>query len=501
MLNLCETKKKFKVLLNNTEVLFSRAVVVVQRKAFTLDEQRDLAKTWNMCAKEQDGRICGRRVEERSIGVRNKCRQCKPIVNVCTEEEFHRKVHVPPPSVVERCITKAKTTHDNLVKQTVSVGCQGESPKMVSVGCQWDPQGSVTMLDVLNDLWDPKVVKPTTYANNKNQLTILAVKIFELGLHLDQCGKTEFREALSGSIFYELMKKISAGKNIPGVLSTAMKLCGYFSLPKLYRLFYVEKIRLNERCAPIKPKRRSQIETVAKTVEVDLEQDCPGPALLKAMRTRALELKPETESQFASAINNLLWLYCPAQRGKGDKFRWARKMPDMDDFSAHKKNLFVIKRGKVVGLLLAELKMNDSNLYDKNTKVYLDASGIWTEEKSEPTVPCHMSDEEWKLVMGRILEHANGVFALRGKPKSGRRVFSSKVYLNQMNEQVWGVKIGAQIMRIIFRNGLECAPDAFVYKYVLQHTAKTDVISYLKTELSNGPWKKPEEVSKCETSN
>ena len=48
-------------------------------------------------------------------------------------------------------------------------------------------------------------------------------------------------------------------------------------------------------------------------------------------------------------------------------------------------------------------------------------------------------------------------------------------------------------MRLIFRNGQKGEIDAFVLRYVLQHTPKTDVISYIKTELLEGPWKKPEE--------
>ena len=51
---------------------------------------------------------------------------------------------------------------------------------------------------------------------------------------------------------------------------------------------------------------------------------------------------------------------------------------------------------------------------------------------------------------------------MRGKPKSGRRVFSSKLDVNGLNYAFWGARCGSIVMRLIFRNGQKGEIDAFV---------------------------------------
>ena len=129
------------------------------------------------------------------------------------------------------------------------------------------------------------------------------------------------------------------------------------------------------------------------------------------------------------------------------------------------------------------MKFQNTQRFQKwKTRIYLDVEGVHTHD-GRCFVPTHMTADEWELLMTQFTAYMDDLYDGQA---TGKRVWKTKK-LNVMAKEYWGVQFGCQVRRIIFRNGVRNADEDFVV-YVMQHSQATDVYSYLKPSLYDGPW-------------
>ena len=458
----------------------------------------------------EDGRerLCGKHVRQQDDAVRTFCGVCTKIPipyleglvlkpgATLYESEGQRNDQFPkfiPEYGVRQAARPAPTTSVEIqttAVPTVSVEIQ------TTISIKKDEEfAKIEYLEaIIDEIWNGN---KTTLRNSK---TCIRRALSYIGLTLEDTKREFVRRC--GDL-EELMNKVLQGKDNSNTSSKVKVLLSHIKANELHakwEAFHTEKFmnqgkRYND---VITPAKREKIETIATTVEVDLGGRYPGERLLEALRHRIIEFQSEMETAADRRwfFNQLLLWFLPAARGQAAHFKWHSRCPETHaEFKETDQHLVILDREKhVAGLFFGKLKMAKKYTTSWRKRFFITERGMQTLDDG-CQIPSHLTEGEWshfvKLLFGVLNEQRSqteartNAFIFPGLSTSERD--NQNNLIGQYSEKFYGTRLGAQLGRTIFRNGvLKSSP--FFLRYVMQHCQWVDERSYKKKCLLEGPW-------------